>query len=166
MGFQALFLGGIKSGKSKKAELYTLESATTKPIYLATTEFIDSEIQKRIEQHKKQRTKKFITIEEPLDIANAITNQNTAVLVECVSMWINNMLHYGKTLDDILCQLEMIAKQDNDVICVINDVSQSVISENKLVRKFVDINGIVSQYIAKEAKEVFHITAGIGVKIK
>lgn len=166
MGFQALFIGGIKSGKSINAERYTLENSVQKPIYLATTEFIDKEMQERIEKHKDQRADRFITLEEPLEIANIISKQNQTVLLECVSMWINNMIYHEKTLEEMLLQLSVIAEQNNDVICVINDVSNSVISENPLVRKFVDYNGIISQFITKHSKEVYHVTAGIGVKIK
>jgi len=41
-----------------------------------------------------------------------------------------------------------------------------VISEYKLTREFVDINGIVSQLIAKECDEVIEVVAGIAKKIK
>lgn len=166
MGFKALFIGGIKSGKSKNAEHYTLQAAKEKPIYLATTEFIDQEMRERISKHKDQRADKFDTLEEPLLLDNIIAKQNKTVLIECVSMWINNMLYHHKTLEDMLLQLENISKQKNDVIFVINDVSNSVIGENRLVREFVDINGIISQYIAQRAQEVFQTTAGISVKIK
>ncbi len=166
MGFKALFIGGIKSGKSKNAEFYTLESANNKPIYLATTEFFDAEMHERVKKHKDQRADQFETVEEALDIDNEIKKQNKTVLLECVSMWINNMLYHEKTLEDMLLQLENISQQNNDVICVINDVSNSVISENPLVRKFVDYNGIISQFIAQRSEEVYHITAGIKVKIK
>lgn len=166
MGFKALFIGGIKSGKSKNAELYTLDLSSDKPIYLATTEFFDEEMHERVAKHKDQRADKFETIEEALNIDNAITKQNKTVLLECVSMWINNMLYYQKTLEEMLLQLENISKQNNDVIFVINDVSNSVISENPLVRKFVDYNGIIAQYIADRCEEVYQVTAGIKVKIK
>lgn len=166
MGFQALFIGGIKSGKSKNAEHYALSRCGDKPLYLATTEFIDAEMDERIQKHKDQRRDRFVTLEEPLEIANAIVKQNQTVLLECVSMWINNMIYHERSLEAMLAQLESIAKQDNDVICVINDVSNSVISNNPLVRKFVDYNGIISQFIARHSKEVYHITAGISVQIK
>ena len=166
MAFQALFYGGIKSGKSRLAESYTLQHTSQKPIYLATTEFIDEEMHKRIAIHKQRRQADFITVEEPLDIANIIDKQNSTVLLECVSMWINNMLYHNKTLEDMLLQLQQIAKSDNYVICVMNDVSRSVIAENKLVREFVDCSGIIAQFIAKEADEVYTIDAGIKVRIK
>jgi adenosylcobinamide kinase/adenosylcobinamide-phosphate guanylyltransferase len=44
---KALFIGGIKSGKSKNAEEFAISHADKKPYYLATTEFIDEEMAKR-----------------------------------------------------------------------------------------------------------------------
>ena len=166
MGFEALFYGGIKSGKSSLAESYTLKHSSATPIYLATTEFIDEGMQERITIHKQRRQEHFITVEEPLQIANIIDKQNSTVLLECVSMWINNMLYHKKTLEDMLEQLQRIANTKSDVICVMNDVSRSVIAENTLVREFVDDSGIISQFIAKNAKEVYTVDAGIGVRIK
>ena len=66
----------------------------------------------------------------------------------------------------MLEQLKQIAQSPTPSVWVINDVSQSVISENALVRKFVDINGRIAQFLASECEDVFHVTAGISVKIK
>ena len=166
MGCKALFIGGIKSGKSKNAESYTITHARTKPIYLATNEFFDDEMKKRVQFHQEQRKENFTTIEEPLELANIIRKQNSSVLVECVSMWINNMLYHGYNEEDMIKQLEDISKMDTQTIWVVNDVSCSVVSDNALVRKFVDINGRISQYLASKSEEVYNTTAGISVKIK
>ena len=57
MGCRALFIGGIKSGKSKNAEHYTLENSSQKPIYLATNEFFDEEMQKKSTTSPKTKRK-------------------------------------------------------------------------------------------------------------
>lgn len=163
---RALFIGGIKSGKSKNAEEFALLHAMKKPYYLATTEFIDEEMQERIEVHKRQRQEKFITLEEPLYLAQKIATCHDIVLVECVSMWINNMLYHGYSQEAIYEEIEKIIACRQDMVFVINDVSVTVISDNALVRAFVDINGRVSQMLAKGCDAVFHTVAGIGVKIK
>ena len=163
---KALFIGGIKSGKSLLAEQYTLKNAETKPYYLATTEFIDSEMKERIIQHKMQREEKFITLEEPLDIDKTIAKYKGTVLVECVSMWINNMLYHGFSFEDMQMQIKSIMKENKNIVFVLNDVGSGIIPDNKLAREFVDISGKISQLIAKDVDEVFHVIAGIGVKIK
>lgn len=162
----ALYIGGIKSGKSKNAEEYTLNNSKTKPIYLATNEFFDNEMKERVQKHKEQRSDKFVTIEEHLSLVKIIELQESTVLVECMSMWINNMLYHGYSEDAMIQQIEELEELGQDIVFVINDVSCSVVSENKLVRQFVDINGRISQMLASKCEEVYHTTAGISVKLK
>lgn len=166
MGFQALFIGGIKSGKSKNAEHYTLKISPKKPLYLATNEVYDKEMLQRIQVHKLQRENNFDTLEEPLHIYHSLQNNSQTVIIECISMWINNMLYHGYSKENIFEEIEKLHTLKQNIVCVINDVSCSVISENKLVREFVDINGLISQKIASYANEVFTTSAGISIKIK
>ena len=163
---KALFIGGIKSGKSFNAELYTIKNAHTKPIYLATTEFIDTGMQKRIDTHKQNRKDNFQTQEEPLKLYESISTCSDIILVECVSMWINNMLHHGFVFEDMRQELESILDLDNSVVFVLNDVGAGIIPDNALAREFIDISGKLSQLIASNCDEVFHTIAGISTKIK
>ena len=163
---RALFIGGIKSGKSKNAEEYTLKHSKIKPTYLATTEFFDDGMKERICKHKLQRGNNFETVEEALKLSKIQANEGSMVLVECVSMWINNMLYHGRSEDDMIKEIELLLSKNNNIVFVINDVSCSVVSDNKLVREFVDINGRICQLLASKCDEVFNTIAGISVKIK
>jgi len=163
---KALFIGGIKSGKSINAEEFSIKNAKIKPIYLATTEFIDSEMSKRVEAHKQQRKESFITVEEPLKLNKVISQSNDLVLIECLSMWINNMLYHGFDFSDIKDEIEKIMQQEKDVVFVLNNVGSGIIPDNELARKYIDISGKISQVIAQNCDEVFHVIAGIGTKIK
>ena len=163
---KALFIGGIKSGKSFLAEQYSVKNATTKPIYLATTEFIDSEMSERVEAHKQQRKENFITVEEPLKLNNIVSQSNDLVLIECLSMWINNMLYHGFDFSDIKEEIQKVMQQEKDVVFVLNDVGSGIIPDNELARKYIDISGKISQIVAEDCDEVFHVIAGIGTKIK
>ena len=164
---KTLFLGGIKSGKSKNAESYTLALSKKKPYYLATTEFFDEEMQEKVNLHKLQRKENFYTIEEALALTKTITQLNNEfVLVECISMWLNNMLYHKYTHQQILQEIDILCKLPNNLVFVLNDVSCSVVSDNSLVREFVNLSGIISQKLAKSCDEVYHVTAGISVKIK
>lgn len=163
---KTLFIGGIKSGKSFNAEIYTLKNSSKKPIYLATTEFIDDEMQKRIDTHKLQREVQFETIEEPLKLYNTITECDSSVLIECVSMWINNMLYHGFGFDEMKRELEAVLALDKAVVFVLNDVGCGIIPDNALAREFIDISGKLSQLIASRCDEVYHTIAGISTRIK
>jgi adenosylcobinamide kinase/adenosylcobinamide-phosphate guanylyltransferase len=123
-------------------------------------------MKKRIEEHKKSRADNFITLEEPLKLYDVISVQNSAVLVECLSMWINNMLYHGFTYEEMKEEVIKLLSLKQDIVFVLNDVGSGVISENKLVRDFVDISGKLSQLIARECDKVYHTIAGISTRIK
>lgn len=163
---KALFIGGIKSGKSLNAEMYTLKNSLLKPIYLATTEFTDDEMLRRVNEHKLQRSQKFQTIEEPLKLYETISKQKSAVLVECVSIWINNMLYHGLGFVEMKKELEAVLSLDKTVVFVLNDVGCGIIPDNALAREFIDISGKLSQLIAAHCDEVYHTIAGISSRIK
>ncbi|MCD6258280.1 MAG: bifunctional adenosylcobinamide kinase/adenosylcobinamide-phosphate guanylyltransferase [Helicobacteraceae bacterium] len=163
---KTLFIGGIKSGKSLRAEEFARKHAKVRPIYLATTEFVDEEMALRIKRHKEQRGKHFITYEEPLHLHNAISVCKDIVLVECLSMWINNMLYHGHSYEEMLTEIEKILALPQDIVFVLNDVGSCVIPENELAREFIDISGRLSQIIACECESVFHTIAGIARQIK
>ena len=161
---KTLFIGGIKSGKSRNAENYIKKLSGAKPVYLATTEFIDDEMQERIQQ--QQRENDFLTVEESINLKEKIALQEGAVLIECLSMWINNMLYHEKTYEDMEAEIANIMQLKQDIVFVINDVSCGIISDNKLARKFVDISGKLAQAVAQKCDEVYHVVAGISTKIK
>lgn len=161
-----LFIGGIKSGKSFNAQKYILQNSSTKPIYLATTEFIDDEMLRRVNEHKLQRRAQFETVEEALRLYEIIATCKSSVLVECVSMWINNMLYHGFGFAEMKKELEAVLSLDKTIVFVLNDVGCGVIPDNALAREFIDISGKLSQLIASGCDEVYHTVAGISTKIK
>jgi adenosylcobinamide kinase/adenosylcobinamide-phosphate guanylyltransferase len=81
-------------------------------------------------------------------------------------MWINNMLYHNYNEKDILQEMDKVCSLQNDIIFVINDVGCSVISENKLTRMFVDINGKVAQLLANRSTNVYNNIAGIQIPLK
>ncbi len=163
---KTLFIGGIKSGKSMNAQNYIVKNSKEKPIYLATTEFVDAGMKERIEAHKLNRGDDFITLEEPLKIYEAISTNKQSVLVECVSMWINNMFYHGFSLEDMIQELERVLALKQTIVFVLNDVGCGVIPDNKLARDFIDASGKISQLLASRCDEVYHTIAGISTRIK
>ncbi len=160
----ALFVGANKSGKSQLALEYTLNISHKKPYFIATGLSIDQEMREKIELHKKNRADKFITIEVPLNVFDAIQSIKEYKLIDCLSFWVSNMLLNNKE-GDIISEIEKISKTQN-CIFVINEVGAGVIPANELARKFAHYNGIVAQITAKNCDEVYFCVAGISVKIK
>ena len=94
-GRLALILGGARSGKSRRAVALALERGGD-PVYLATAEPFDDEMQARVEQHRRDRSGRgWVTVEEPLDLPAVLAREATAgraVLVECLTTWIGNLM--------------------------------------------------------------------------
>ena len=91
-----LVLGGARSGKSRHAE--ALVTATPAPwIYVATAEPFDDEMKARIAEHRARRGGQWQTVEAPLDLAGAIEGApaGATVLVDCLTLWLNNLMFNG-----------------------------------------------------------------------
>ena len=164
---KTLFIGGVKSGKSRLAETYILEQAgTNKPYYLATTEFFDDEMQARIDVHQQRRQDLFITLEEPVKLFEALKKHQSPVLIECVSMWLNNLLYHQIPEADILQELEAVMQLPCDMVLVHNEVGLGVIADNRLARQFVDLSGKAAQIMGRYCDEVFFCSAGLKIRMK
>lgn len=165
---KTLFIGGIKSGKSKLAESYVLEhcKSLAKPCYLATNEVLDAEMKKRIAIHKQRRKEQFITLEEPINLLETISLCDTPVLVECVTMWLNNKLHYNYSEHDTLQELKEVLLLPNDIVFVHNEVGFGVIPDNALARQFVDLSGKAAQLMGRYCEQVFWCSAGLKIPMK
>jgi adenosylcobinamide kinase/adenosylcobinamide-phosphate guanylyltransferase len=162
-----LFTGGIKSGKSRLAEAYILRRFNPcKPCYLATTEFIDDEMKERIRIHQQRRRDFFTTVEAPLRLLEALQQCPGPVLIECVSMWLNNALHHHIPETEILEELQMVMQAPNDMVLVHNEVGLGVIPANPLARQFADLSGRAAQLMGSCCDEVFFCSAGLTMRMK
>ena len=164
---KTLFIGGVKSGKSRLAEAYILgQMVTDKPCYLATTEFFDDEMQARVQIHQQRRKDSFITLEEPVKLLDALEKCQRPVLIECVSMWLNNLLYHQTPEADILKELETVLQLPCNMVLVHNEVGLSVIADNPLARQFVDLSGKAAQLMGQYCDEVFFCSAGLKMRMK
>jgi adenosylcobinamide kinase/adenosylcobinamide-phosphate guanylyltransferase len=162
-----LFIGGVKSGKSCLAEIAILDfSNGIKPYYLATNECFDDEMERRVLEHKKQRQNAFETIEEPVKLFETLRDLKRPVLVECVTMWLNNMLYHEFSEQAILDELKAVMELPIDLILVHNEVGFGIIPDNNLARKFVDLSGKSAQLMARICNEVYFCSAGLALKMK
>jgi len=163
-----LVLGGIKSGKSVFAE--KLADKNNNVSYIATNNFFDDEMKERIKIHKKRRPHNWTTIEESYELSNVFDRKlEDCCLIDCMTVYISNLLLKNNSKNEILNNVKRFLNKipkDKKIIIVANEVGLSVIPENKLARKFVDIAGIVNQIIAEKSDEVYLCTAGIPMKIK
>lgn len=163
---KTLFIGGIKSGKSRLAETYILEQAQQKPYYLATTEFMDEEMRQRIAEHQRRRQDRFITIEEPILLLENLRDCPGPVLIECVSMWLNNKLYHQHAEDLIVQELSAVLQLPFDMVLVQNEVGLGVVADNPLARHYIDLSGKIAQLLASQCERVFFCCAGLSLQLK
>lgn len=161
-----LVLGGARSGKSRFAE--RLAEGVVSRTYIATAEVIDDEMRARIGKHREQRGGGWATVEAPLDLVDALTVCMTPfVLVDCVTVWLGNLMHHERNLrDEVAALCACLASHPADVVLVSNEVGLSIVPENALARRFRDEQGFANQRLAEVADEVYFIAAGLPLTLK
>ncbi len=167
----SLILGGARSGKSRRAESIAL-SLCECPVYIATAPMIegDPEWLARIEHHRNNRSDCWQLIEEELALASALqkhASTNRTVLVDCLTLWLSNLMFAGKDVDaevEALCAcLPTLA---GEVILVANEVGMGLVPESSEGRVFRDAQGRLNQAVAAVANRVEFVAAGLPLKLK
>lgn len=162
-----LILGGARSGKSRYAE--SVITALSAPwTYVATAEARDSEMAERIASHQARRGTGWTTIEAPRDVAGALAAHGTTpVLVDCLTLWLSNMLLADADIDAEIAQLEdALAHAAVPVVLVANEVGCGIVPDNALGRRFRDLQGLLNQRVAARADRVVLVVAGLPLTIK
>lgn len=167
-----LLTGGARSGKSG----YSIELARAqkrKVVYIATAEARDSEMEKRIRSHKRNRDKDWITIEEPIDVLGVLRKLPTKkriILLDCLTLFISNLVLKGLTDEAVCVEIKAVLKalkqKSETAIIVTNEVGSGIVSDNKLARRFRDLQGRINQIAGAGADSVYLLVCGIPVKIK
>ena len=165
-----LVLGGARSGKSAFAERLVLASGLV-PVYCATAEARDAEIQDRIARHRADRAAAgWTTVEEPLDLCCVIDREaraGRALLVDCLTLWLSNVMLGG---DDIAsCQAYLLAslgRAAGPVVLVSNEIGLGLVPETPLGRRFRDAQGRLNQAVASACPRVVFVAAGLPLVLK
>lgn len=168
-----LVIGGARSGKSRYAQ--SLARSEERPVlFVATATPEDPEMAARIERHRADRPPHWKTLEAPLDVVAAVRGADTVVLLDCVTLWISNLLYEHRALDRgarearILGEVEALAAVliEKEAIAVSNEVGEGIVPESSLAREFRDLQGQANQILAREAGRVVLLVAGIPLALK
>lgn len=164
-----LVLGGARSGKSRYAERL-VEGAAGSGTYCATAEAGDAEMAERIAAHRARRGPFWRTVEAPLTLAAAIAahaESERPILVDCLTLWLSNVLVAGKQVDEetgALCRALRTAA--GTVVLVSNEVGMGLVPETPLGRTFRDAAGCLNQEVAALADRVVFVAAGLPLVLK
>lgn len=160
--------GGIKSGKSSYA--LKLGERFDKKLYIATAEPFDEEMKKKIALHRKERVNGWDTIEEPINLIHAIEKgvNYDFILIDCITMWINNLIYYEKDAEKYADELLDFLKVFNtkNIVFVTNEVGLGIVPMDEISRRYVNLLGITNQKIALVATNLILMVSGYPLYIK
>lgn len=173
MGKKIIFItGGCRSGKSRFALNYANQHFSKK-LFLATCEALDEEMAQRVENHKKMRGPEWLTVEEPIKVADRIKeygNEVEVILFDCITLWLSNLLMKLKSDSIITGEVDQllgaIKQSRSSFIIVSNEVGMGIVPADPLGRRFRDLSGMANQKIAEVAETVILMVSGIPVFLK
>ena len=159
-------LGGARSGKSLVAEgLVTRLAAPW--TYVATAQAFDEEMRVRIASHVGRRAEGWRTVEAPFELAGALDAAEGPVLVDCLTLWVSNLLLRGDdpggAADGLLAAL---GRRAGETVVVSNEVGLGIVPDNALSRAFRDAAGVLHQRVAERAERVVLVVAGLPLWVK
>lgn len=161
-------LGGARSGKTAYAQRL-VEARAAQRVYIATAQAFDTELADRIAAHQAERQAGWRTVEAPLDLVPALRSVHPAeaVLLDCLTLWLSNLMHHDKDIDtasDAL--LTALSETDVPVTLVSNELGLGLVPETALGRSFRDAQGRLNQRIAQVAATVTFVAAGLPLILK
>ena len=161
-----LILGGARSGKSHYAE--RLITALPAPwTYIATAEAFDSEMTDRIAEHRARRVSGWLTQDAPHDLPLALAGITTPILVDCLTLWLSNLMLAEQDLTLAAQSLEAaLARRNAPVVLVSNEVGSGIVPATSLGRRFRDAQGRLNQRMAAMADRVELVVAGLPLRLK
>jgi adenosylcobinamide kinase / adenosylcobinamide-phosphate guanylyltransferase len=172
-GRRILITGGIRSGKSRYAEMLLTDAAEV--TYVAAGPLpepaADAEWAARIADHRARRPAHWRTL-ETTDIIAALRTASGAILIDCLGTWLTAMLDRLGTWEQPLAswhgdfqdQLEELVQawqaRTGLAIAVTNEVGWGLVSPYRSGRVFTELLGQVNQEVAAASDEVIMLIAG------
>ena len=174
MGLDAhvLVLGGQRSGKSRFAEGLVLGSGL--PAGLSR----DRDRRRRGDggAHRartgRAAARRWRTLEAPLDCSPtrwpAAATAGSAVLVDCLTLWLANLMEAGLDIDRETDGADRGARgRGRRRWCIVsNEVGGGIVPDNALARRYADAHGILNQRVAAAVGRVVLMTAGLPLLLK
>ena len=120
----------------------------------------------RIDAHREQRPEEWKTVEEPLELVTALEAlaDDEHAIVDCLTIWVANLLERGHSEDEILAEAERIAElaasRQAPVTVVTNEVGLGVVPATPLGRAYRDLLGGVNRAFAERASDAYLVVAG------
>ena len=172
MGKLTLITGGTRSGKSRWA--VRLAAEREEPVTFVATLIPgdEAEMRERVKRHQADRPADWETVEEERDLAHVFgeTIRTGTVIVDCLTLYVSNLLLDGRSDEEILRNVaracEQMKRSHAEIIVVTNEVGWGIVPDHAMGRRFRDVAGLVNQKVAEAADEVYLVSCGIPIRIK
>jgi len=156
--------GGARSGKSALA--LRLASRTEAPVVFIATAPTDVGMEDRIARHRAERPQQWSTVEEPVELPAAIESRGPeeTVVVDCITLWVSNLMAAGHDDASIEASAEELARvcaaRVGATFAVTNEVGSGVHPPSDLGIRFQDVLGRVNMIVAARAQHAYICVAG------
>jgi len=171
-GSVTLVLGGVRSGKSRYAQ--QLAEQASRVVFVATAKSTDDEMRAKIERHREDRPKDWLTVEEPLELAKVLAEHemdSEVIVVDCLTIFAANLMEavgednsaFESRVEALCAALKVI---QCNIVVVSNEVGSGVHPSHALGRRYRDLLGEINQRIARIADDVVLMVAGLPLALK
>lgn len=170
--------GGARSGKSRLAIDLAERADGTDPadrpvVFVATCPRIegDDDLDRRIADHRAERPGHWVTVEAEHDLAGAIAGAEAeaTVVIDCLTLWVSNLLFRGDDEAAILTMsaeaLAAIAGRPGRTVAVTNEVGLGIVPADQLSRSYRDSLGRVNQAWVAAADRALFLVAGRAIAL-
>jgi len=167
-----LLLGGVRSGKSRRA----LEIAGGFPhvTYVATAQPSDDEMAHRIERHRRERPDHWETLEADADLPRILHEHGRGAdhlfILDCLTIYVARLMESDRdqpAIEEHIREALLAASEmDDGLVIVSNEVGMGVVPPYPEGRRYRDILGCCNQLVAQAADEVHLMVAGLATRIK
>jgi adenosylcobinamide kinase / adenosylcobinamide-phosphate guanylyltransferase len=165
----AVLIGGARSGKSSLALERAASAADV--VFIATGEGRDEEMAARIELHRRERPSHWDTVEEPLALREALesADRGACLVVDCLTLWVANLVEAGHTDDEIETEAAEAARaaaaRSGATLVVTNEVGLGIVPDTPLGRRYRDVLGRVNAVFVSAADEALLVVAGRAIPL-
>jgi adenosylcobinamide kinase/adenosylcobinamide-phosphate guanylyltransferase len=158
-----VLIGGARAGKSALA--VKLASDWEGDVaYVATAEAGDGEMADRIARHRSERPETWATIEEPLELRRAVAKLAGLVIVDCLTLWVANLIARGDDEDAVVVEAvavaDVAAVREAPTIVVTNEVGLGIVPPTESGREYRDVLGAVNSVFVDRSSHAAFVVAG------
>lgn len=160
-----LLLGGAGSGKSRLA-VRTAARWNGPVAVIVTAKARDDEMADKIRRHRAARPSDWTVVEEPLELENALSSvgEGTHVIVDCLTLWVSNLMEKGIAAREIEERArrtaDAAAGRSADTTVVTNEVGSGIVPTSAVGREFREVLGRVNSVWAEAADRAALVVAG------